>query len=194
MPSGVSKVQVFNAALDLIEEAPITSPDDNRDVAEWLNRNFDIERDYLVRAYEFNFAKKRASLAMLTDKPAFGWKYQYAIPPDCVRVLPLTVDGDMNGGPIAHEIEGTVILCDCKAPLPIRYLRRVENTADFDNMFVQLLAARLAQKMSQAFTGKNSYYDRMNLLFREISEAAERVDAQEGTLPDPIMNEYLVVR
>lgn len=191
MPSGVSEVSIYNAALDLIEESPVTSPNDDRASARWLKRNFSLVRDGLIRQYEWNFAKARASIAADSEAPAFGWLYSYTIPVDALRVLPLTKDGYVNGAPIQHEIEGGYILTDQAAPLKIRYLRRVTNTAEFDSMFVLVLAAALAKNMAHALTGKSSYRDRMVQHYDQMLMDAEVVDAQEGTPPVPLGDHLL---
>lgn len=194
MPSGTSKVQIFNAAIDLVEDEAITSPTDDTAPAKWLNRNYDLVRDYLIRGYEFNFARDRACIAAQSTEPAFGWKYQYTIPVDCLRVLPLTEGGLLNGKLIPYEIENTVILTNAKPPLKLRYLRRVENPTEFDAMFVQLLAARLGMMMAQAITGKASFQQILSQFYTDIQEKAEVVDAQEGTPTDPVQDEYLDAR
>ena len=155
MGSGLSEIAIYNMALDLLDEEVATSPDDNRAVVRWLKRNFAPTRDALLVRHPWNFAIARASLPALDTPPAYGWSRGYAEPADCLRLLPLSQGGALNGAPIPYEAEGGVILTNAAAPLLARYIRRVENPALFDPLFGEALAAMLASKMAEWLRGKS---------------------------------------
>ena len=127
MPSGFSETQIFNAVLDRLSEESVLSTGDEKAVARWLNRNYPLQRDVLLQRHTWNFATARRSLAADTKKPDFEWSFQYLLPEDCLRVLPVTMDGKRNSPPIPYIVEGTYILTNKSAPLLVRYIFRQTN-------------------------------------------------------------------
>lgn len=100
-----ANIALCNEALGLIGAAPIavSGTDQNHDYCELF---FENDRDEILSAHKWNFAKKRAYAVQTTD-PLFGYDYAYAKPTDCVRLW--SIDGD----PAAeYEVEGSLILTD----------------------------------------------------------------------------------
>jgi hypothetical protein len=190
----MNQTDICNLALDMLKEMPIGSLQDNRPVARWLARNYDLARDSLMRRYDWNFACRRVELAADATAPVFGWTYQYTLPIDCLRVIPLTHDGSSTGSPVAHEIEAGSILTDAAAPLRVRYVARVENVASYSPEFIQALAARLASGMAHWLTGKNSYAQSITAAFDEAIRTAWSMDAIEGTWPLSAEDEWINAR
>jgi hypothetical protein len=194
MSSHLSDTEICNMALDLLEEAPIDSINDDRSVARWFKRNFWPAAWTLMRRHPWNFALSRAKLTTLATAPAFGFANAFAIPADCLRVLPLSADGTENGREVPFKVEGDVILTDADAPLTLRYISRVASTGLFDNHFADALAANLAMKASHFITGKQSYAERMGQMFQAALADAEIIDALEGTPDDAIADFWLDAR
>lgn len=178
-------VAIMNMALDFLEEEPILTAEDDRTAVRWMNRNFAPIRDALLRSHNWNFAIKRASLAKLADAPSSGWSYGYALPADCLRVLPLTYKGNLNGASLNYTVEGRTILTDSSSPSLISYVSRVESEADMDPLFVQALAATVAARAASFITGKNSMAQTLSAQARELTMQAQMVDALEGSAPTP---------
>lgn len=198
MSFGYSKTQIFNLALDHLKEQSVTSPTDNTPQAIWLNRNFDLSRDAVLRSHPWNFARRRATLNALTDAPAFQWLYQYALPADFLRLIPLTVSGDPDGAEVPYELEGStsglVILTNQTAPLRVRYIARITDTGLFDPLFVQALGAHLAYGMAHWLTGKTSFKQLAAEIYQNALDEAMRVDGLENYLPRPIGDDWLASR
>jgi hypothetical protein len=190
-----SKTAIMNGALDLLEEDPLLSPDDDRAAARWLNRNYAMVRDGLLRSHPWNFALWRASLAALASSdasaPAWGWTYGYQQPTDCLRVIPLTRSGYANSPPIPHTIEGRMIFTDTSGPLKIRYIRRIEDETQFDALFTQAFQATLAFRAASLITGKQSYAQALREAAREAVEAAKDADVQEGSANTVIDDDWV---
>ncbi|WP_448953071.1 hypothetical protein [Labrys neptuniae] len=177
--------QISNLALDYLDEAPLTSIDDNSAVARWFKRNFWPVAWSLMRKHPWNFASTRAMLPASATAPAFGWTYAYDVPADCLRVLPLTIDGREDSRSVDHKVEGTQILANEPAPRPVRYIRRVDNTGQFDQQFTDVLAVALAQKAAHMITGKASYAAQLGQTLQTIMQDAQAIDALEGTPDEP---------
>lgn len=192
MPNTLSKTEICNLALDYLDEAPITDFDtDTSARARFLRRNFWPVAWGLMRKHPFNFAIRRAYLAAAGTAPAFGWTYAYDFPAHCLRVLPLTCDGTENGTPVDFKVEGTQILTNQPAPLPVRYLYRIDDTNGggtgvFDQQFVDVLAATLGFRVAHFITGKQSYAQMLGNIASSLLTEAQMIDALEGSADDPI--------
>lgn len=200
MGSNLSDTQICNMALDLLEEAPIDSIDDNLSVARWFKRNFWPTAWALMRKHPWNFAIDRRLLAASSTAPAFGWSTAYDIPAEWLRVLPLTIDGTENGRQIPHKVEQGRILTNATismlglAGLPVRGIKRIDNTGLFDNQFADALAASLGMKAAHFITGKQSYAERMGNVFQGALADAQIIDSLEGTPDDPIDDFWISAR
>lgn len=194
MPSGYSETQIFNAVLDRLSEESVLSTGDEKAVARWLSRNYPLQRDVLLQRHTWNFAQARRSLAADTNKPAFEWQYQYLLPEDCLRVLPITADGKRNSPPIPYVVEGTLILTNKSAPLPVRYIFRQTNPASFTPVFVDLLVQILAANFAYWITGKASFAKQLTDFSTGAFLEAARLDSLEGLPEEPYDDEIIMVR
>lgn len=180
-----SIVSICNAALDLLGADPITSLDDDTKAARLCNRNYARVRDAVLRAYPWNCAITRASLAALSTTPAYEYALQYALPEGpapayCLRVL--SIDGEVDFG-LTYKVEGRNILTDETAPLDILYIARIEDPALFDALLIDAIAARLAFDAAYPLTGSAALAESMSRAYGEKLAEARAVDAQEGS-PD----------
>jgi len=142
------KAKIFNLALARIGDDLITNPDGVARGAEVCRVFYDIILDELLRSYPWNFATKRAALALAAAAP-IGYSYAYTLPDDCLAVRHLLdEDGNIKDGPddadsYDWEVESGELLTDLEDAC-IAYTRDVPDLNDFDAVFVSVLAARLA--------------------------------------------------
>ena len=190
----LSEVAIYNMALDMLDEGPVTAPSEDSRAARLLNRNYAQTRDEVLRAHPWNFALTRTALPSLAQAPAFGWLSAYQLPADCLRILPLAREGGFNAAPVPHEIEGGRILTDEPAPLAVRYIRRVTDPGQFDPLFARAFAARLAVYIGHVITGKQSYVERIGRIYTDALTEARRADALEGTPPAPLGEDWIEAR
>lgn len=170
-----SQVDIANLALTKLGAGRITSFADNSKAAKALSAVYDIILDAELRSHIWNFAKKRTSLAALADAPAWGFAYQYQLPSDCLLVFQVNdyfthVPGwadYITADDQPFQIEGRTIHSDLVAPLKIRYVYRCTDPTQFDAMFIEALACKLAvavcEDLTQSTTKQNTVlgdYDR----------------------------------
>jgi hypothetical protein len=194
MPSGFSETQLYNAVLDRLAEESVLATNDEKAVARWLNRNYPLQRDVLLQRHTWNFAMSRRALPADTAKPEFEWQWQYTIPEDCLRVLPITADGKRNSPPIPYVVEGTKILTNKAAPLYVRYIFQQTNTAVFTPVFIDLLAQILAANFAYWVTGKASFAKQLSDISSIAFLEAARIDSLEGLPEEPYDDEIIMVR
>jgi hypothetical protein len=171
-----SEVAICNAALFAIGDSTrITSLDDDTVLARLCKERYPRIRDALLRAYPWNFAAARASLAADPQAPPFEFITQYTLPSDFLWLREL-----YGNEREPYQVEGGYILCNVAAPLEIKYTRRVDDPTTFDDLFAEALAARLAAELCAARTESASRAQALfDLSIAKIMEA-RRLDAQEG--------------
>lgn len=181
-----SQVDIANRALTKLGAARIISFGDDNKQARSVTSMFDIVRDAELRSHIWSFSVKRTALAALTTTPAWGFKYEYEIPSDCLRILMVndTYGGpdmsDYRNEPIAdYSLEGNKILTNFNAPLKLRYISRVEDTTEWDSMFVEALACRLAMEMCEDLTQSNTKRELAQAEYTAMLRSAIRASSIE---------------
>jgi hypothetical protein len=161
-----SEVDIANLALSILGKPSIASFLDNSNAARVINIEYDLLRRALLRGRStWRFSVGRASLPVLSTAPVSGpYTQQYAMPPDCLRVL-LAGDtwpgldlSDYRLGPTdaGYLVEGRNILCDYGAPLSLKYVRDITDTTLMDAQFVIALASDIAYTCCERLTGSDA--------------------------------------
>ncbi|MBV5325383.1 MAG: hypothetical protein J0626_09000 [Rhodospirillaceae bacterium] len=188
----ISTVSICNRALDLLGADPITSLEDGSKAANLCQRNFEPSADSVLRLYPWNAALRRARLPALSETPAWGYLYQYQLPqgPEpafCLRLLEIDNGSD-------YRVEGRRILADYAAPLDILYIGRVTDTATFDPLLAEAVAAKLAVHLAGNLTESGSRIEAARNYLREILAQAKAIDAQEGGAASLVVDAWLQAR
>ncbi len=168
-----SPVEICNRALTKLGDRPILTLSDDNERARACARLYEVSRDAVLRDHPWNFAVQRAELAALEEKPVWGFKSQFELPTDCLRVL--WVDGNYP-----WRIEGRRVLSNLEGALRISYIRRVEDPNVFDSLFVEALAARLALELAESLTQSNSKRQAAGEGYQLALIRARSIDAQEN--------------
>ncbi|MCP6417776.1 hypothetical protein NL482_26825, partial [Klebsiella pneumoniae] len=66
---------------------PINSFDENTDHARLCSNLYPTVRNKLLRAHPWNCVVKRVVLSPVSTAPVFGFRFQFALPGDLLRVL-----------------------------------------------------------------------------------------------------------
>ncbi len=180
MSDTLTKVNILNMALDYVGQAPISSIDPASSRLETVvARHYDPVRRALLREYMWNFAKARAVLAR-SGTPEFDYTDAFTLPADCVRVISIT---DSNGivDLLDYDIQGRDLYIDAggATALYLRYVKDTEEISEFDPIFVQLLALRLALKLAYRLSLKKGLVDQLSALIGAEEIKAVTIDGQE---------------
>ncbi len=194
MATSIAAVDICNMALDMLDEAPITTIDDDDPVARRFKRNFDQWRDMFLASHPWNFATKRLSLARDATDPAHGWDYRYLLPGNCLRFLPLRASGEFEGDIIPFEIENSFILTDASAPLKCRYIWRNEVYGSWSPGAINAFAASLAANVAHVVTGKNSAKEGAEAKAATLLATAKRLDGLQSQTERPSYQDVITVR
>lgn len=174
----MTPTEIANLALGHIGESKIADYDEQSPVAEVIRTAWANTRDVCLRMFRWNFATARVALSAV-DAPAdesFGYAYQ--LPADYLRCL------EFNAVDAAHSltqfrIEGTQILSDDEAA-NLRYIRRVENPAEWDPSFVRAFSFKLAATVAPRLTNSSAAADRQNAAFADAIADAKQANAIES--------------
>lgn len=176
-----SLTEIANLALAMVGEERVTRLDtDTSKPARLCNEMLPQVRARCLSEHPWNFAVRRASLPALASSPSWGYAYAYQVPADCIRVL--EIDGADPHEPWSRE--GTAILTDLTAPLSIRYIADVTDPARWSPMFVDMVAATLAERLALPLSASQSSRAAIAQLLADIRGRARAIDAAEGT-PHP---------
>jgi|DEB0MinimDraft_3_1074331.scaffolds.fasta_scaffold00081_13 hypothetical protein len=183
-----SEVQICNIALSKVGDEQITSLLDDSKAARLCNLTYEPLRDSVLRAHLWNFAISRVALAKSTDAPAYEYSAKFALPADFLRLVDTNLLDTEK-----YKVEGKFILANSDT-VSIRYVKRVEDPNEFDWLFIEALAARIAAELAIALTDNRTLsVDLFNLYSTKITEA-RTADAQEGSPDDIIADSWLQSR
>ena len=155
--------------------AQITALDEASQAARACKLRYPYARDACLRAHPWNFAQRRAELAASAVAPAFEYGNAYDLPSDC-----LFVNDVFEGEGERWVIEGRQILTDMGSPIFIRYTALVTDTAQFDPLFVETLAARVASDIAVQLSESVGRAQSLWQVYQAKLVEARKRDSQEG--------------
>ncbi len=177
-----SDVDICNSALKMIGASNISALTEDSKTARICNQRYTFIRDAVFRSHPWNSLIKRVTLAPDSTTPEFDFSYQFTLPTDpyCLRVLSLQ-DNDT-----VHTIEGRKLLAN-ESTVKLKYVARIVDTNEYDQLLIETLSARLAADISFALVNSTSLMQQMEAMYDSKIREARFVDATEGT-PDNITN------
>lgn len=196
-----SQVDIANKALSILGAARITAITDNTKSARAISAHWDMVRRAEIRKHFWAFALKRDALPALADAPAWGFDTAYQLPADFLRlfqindtfVVPAQTDyRTMDDS--AWAIEGGAVLCNFGAPLKIRYVRDIMDTASFDPLFADVMAARLAYDACEEITNSTNKQAAAGERYKQCLNDAVRANSIERPPSGILDDSWMVAR
>ena len=178
-----SEVVICNLALSLIGQAPITSIDAPQNkVEQACALQYPLMRDAVLSEVEWSFAVSRYQWSTPSvDAPVWGFTKKSQLPTDVLRVTYCSDSSyELKYNPNFHwVVEGRFILCDAST-IYVRTVNRIEETAQYSNLFVQALAARLAMELSILITESKGLHQTLTNLYLAKMQGAATMDGMQG--------------
>ena len=168
-----SEVDICNLALNEVGESSIMDLSEDSKAGRLCNQFYALTRDMVLRSHPWNFAAKRVELAQLTDSPVFEYDNQFQLPADCLKVLKTDDEFDI------FKIEGRMLLSN-NAIVKIAYTRRVEDTTQFDSLFIEVLYLTIAGKVVFNLSDNNALSTTLFAKAEAKMKQAKSMDGQEG--------------
>jgi hypothetical protein len=187
-----SETEICNLALLRLGNAiSISSLGEDSKNARLCNLIYASARDAVLRAHPWNFAVKRVELASEATTPAFEFAYQYTLPTDCLKVI--RTDWEALDLATEYRIEGNKLLTD-EGTASIEYIARITDVAQFDALFTDVLAQRIAAELCIPITDNASGSQSLWQIYQLKLSEARSVDGQEGTPRMVTSNDWLIAR
>lgn len=182
-----SDVQIANYALTKLGASPILALTDDNVQGRTLNRIFTLVRDAELRRGRWNFAIKRTTLLALVAEPEWSYSLQYPLPVDFLSLVQVndTYIRPFSKQKTLWQVENGAIVTDLIAPLKVRYVYRVTNSALFDPLFVEAFACKLAFEACEAITNSAQKKQALGEAYKEAMMEARSADAIENP-PDEL--------
>jgi hypothetical protein len=179
-----TETSIVNDALSLLGAERIISLDDDSPVARLFNEQFDKTRDALLEAHPWRFAMGRASLALSTSAPAYGFTYYYVLPADCLRIVETEYED------VAWEREGQFLATD-ESSMAIRYIKKITQPGLFSYNFAKTLAAKLAYENSYAVVPSLELKEKLKENYILTLSESRSFSAQEASPRVPYAKQWL---
>ena len=148
-----SVVEICNAALGRVGAARISDLNLQVKEARVCKASYPEARDAVLVLHHWSAARRRRTLAAVSPGPEWGWRYQYLLPSDCLRDLPLTDTGEEDGVEVKASREGRYLLTDQPPPVRLRYTARIENPSDMGPLLRDAISAELASRIVADLVG-----------------------------------------
>jgi hypothetical protein len=173
-----SVVQICNSALNQLGAASITSLTDNSKNARLCNERYETVRDAVFRSHPWNSLIKRQQLAQDTTTPAWGFKHQFTLPSDSLRVL--AIDAYNSD----YKVEGRKILSN-ESAIRLIYVSTVTDPNEMDVLLRETISAGLASDIAYSITANLQVSGLMAEKYQAKLSEARHADASEGYNTDP---------
>lgn len=191
-----SKAQIVNLALAKNGSNNfITALSDNKTEAALASILYDDTRDAVLKDGAWKFAIRRAVLAASTTGPLFPTDLSYfPLPVDCVHVLG-TDDMDWYSGVYGYgwkrEANNIMAYGDT---FNLLYIYRADNPSEYDSLFTQAFASRMAAEMCYAMTQNGNLYSAKMKIYENDVRLARHRGAIETSTQYVQANVYDVAR
>lgn len=190
-----SEAEICNLALLLVGHTQfIDGLDDETPEAEACAQVYEKVRDSCIEAHAWKFAKRRATLSLITDGERGAWAYAYTPPAECLKPLWIWNGSEEPGqaDSVPWDLEdddtyGRVILTN-QADAELIYTRRVTEVGKFSPLFVEAFAAKMAVYLAAGVVKKPALALQMSRLFDSLiarAAASQYRQRQPGEEADP---------
>lgn len=157
--------------------------------------HYEINRNAVLEAHPWGFAKRRETLSLLAEQVE-GWNYAYNYPNNCLlareifnaqaftRTVFIGCDEQRRASEIPFEIlsnanlNGTIIGTD-EADAILVFTAKITNPTLFSSLFADALASLMASDLSVALWGDTSKQNTFYQVYRARLGDAQRLDANQ---------------
>lgn len=190
-------IDICNLALNRIGKRASVSnidPPDGSDESYSCARFYPLALQTILNAHNWAFATKRASLAKMANVDASPWKYGYALPSNCLRVINLQLPDAhhptgfperwfADGQPIEFEVvnggASLMLLTNVEKPVA-RYIMNNPPESFFSATFSDALAWLLASYLAGLTIRGETSFNYMTMCYRQY-EATLKLAAQQDS-------------
>lgn len=171
--ASITAIKICSNARQLCGETSIAAFEE--DSTGLTGNLWDMARTSTLRLGTWSRSRRRALLSPTATPPAWGWAYEFILPPDCLRVVSVGETGET----IEYEHEDGKLLSD-EASIKLRYVYDNTNPGTWDPVLVEAVTFHMAALVAYSITGSKSLQDAMQANFAAVLEAARGINAEEA--------------
>lgn len=168
----MNSIEIVNLSLSMIGIPTINSFEDKSKIARMCKDFYPMLRDRVLREYPWSFATAGATLAQIDETPFDdSFQYVFSLPSDLIGILRVNSE--------SFRKAGKKILANTN-PCKILYTKRVEDPAEFDDLFIEALKYILAVEIGMAETRDAQLINYYRNEYEKRLAMAKAVDGQEN--------------
>ena len=194
----VSPTRIGNMALSHIGvSSTIESLTENIPEATQLNLWYDFSREQALEILDWNFARKRQTLALHSDDAPDGvWTFRYQYPADALKVRRMVNPAGKTADAVPFEIENSddgtekTIVTNLEDAVAA-YTFNLSSTALFSPMFIEAMSFLLASHIAFPLTGSPEIKKEMLQTYVALVRVAQTYNALEGQADAPRDAEHI---
>lgn len=180
----LTSVDLANRSLDLVGTNTIGTLNDTTKEAMICRRNYDQIRREVLRMHPWNFALTRATINLGNSQapvaPAFEFTYSFFYPQDALRLTNITDSDGIDSNDFKDwALEGRFIFSSTDT-LWIRYVKDFIDVDDFDPVFFNCFALKLAWMISYKLTQSTTLKDQLWKDYLAAERRAKFLDSVEN--------------
>lgn len=169
----MDSVAICNLALMMIGIPPITSFREENNNAKLCKTFFPVLRDRVLRDHVWSFATAGYILQLLDEKSCDeNFPCVCALPGDLIRVI------EISGNRPYRRIGNKILVKEL--PANLIYIRRVEDSSQFDESFIEALQYLLAAEIGMSNTRDAQLINMYRLEYEKRLALARAIDSQEN--------------
>lgn len=197
-----AEIDLYNLALSHIGiSAECQATTENTPEANACRRFFTQVRDEILSEFPWPFARTFATLALIEADPTDEWGFAYQYPSDCLQMRRLLggVRNEARQDRVPYLLgrgdSGRVIYTDLDDAVA-EYTSVVEDTTQFDALFAQAVAFKLAYYIAPRLSAGDPYKlgTRAYQLYQQTMEQAASDAANEEQVEDVPDSEFIRAR
>lgn len=167
-----TKTTISNMALDRFGAKTIDDFDTDTNTRAVKSRlHYDQTRLALLESFDWIFAGDRVTLSPHPESPAFEWDNKFELPKDYLTFREDQTVTESLRVSNRWKIEGAFILSNNDS-IELVYTRDVDDPAEFDALFIEILVLTMALKMIYPIAGTTSATINMHKEIKEDLKSA----------------------
>ncbi len=143
----MDKLDIINMALRKVGAKQVASESDTSQALQLALSSYDFSKDEVLRDYSWSFATVYKILALSNESPEFGYDYAYHLPPDCIQILDLRADGNLEMKQEYFSIVGDKVYANTNQA-HVRYISNAMLVSTYPSDFCAALALKIASDIS----------------------------------------------
>ncbi|MDY6408137.1 MAG: hypothetical protein SPL08_05515 [Pseudomonadota bacterium] len=171
-----TSIDICSHALVKLGANSISSFQEETTEAHISGQLYAVVLESLLASYPWRFALKQVKLARLLETPKADYRYAYALPNDCIRVL--SAGHSTRGKGLLYRIACKQLQTNSDQVI-LTYICR-PNEADFPPFFTEALVAKLASEFCLPLTESTTRTDYLRKLALDAVQTARLVDSQQA--------------